>query len=130
MSGSGGCLKMVVINAIVYDLALKYDKAQLGTEKLDLENERFRIECYGLNVDSFGRTLEDAKGEFLRRLKIHVDIIRSNNNAKLLTGEWASSERCTKSLEKIMLSKKRITPDIKHIDNFEIHFYNDFGDFE
>jgi len=120
---------MVVINAIVYDLTLKYDKAKLGTEELDLENERFRIECYDLNVNSFGRTLGDAKEDFLRRLKTQVDMIRKNGNAGLLTGEWAS-ERRKKSLEKIMLSKKRIIPDIKYIDNFEVHFYNDFGDFE
>jgi len=121
--------KMVAINAIVYDLTLKYEEAHLRTEKLDLKNERFRVECYDLNVGGFGRTLEDAEEDFLRRLKTQVDIIRNNGNAELLTGKWAS-ERCKKSLEKIMLSKKRIIPDIKYIDNFEVHFYNDFGDFE
>jgi hypothetical protein len=105
---------MVVINALVY--RSRKDKCHVA-------------EGYEISHLETGDTREEAMKDYLKALKSVKNLIikeeEKGKKIELLTPETCSP-RCKRSLQKIILSKKEIKPEvIKFSDNLEVHFYKE-----
>jgi len=93
------------------------------------EDKCYVAEGYEISHLGTGDTREEAMKDYLKALKSVKNLIikeeEKGKKIELLTPETCSP-RCKRSLQKIILSKKEIKPEvIKFSDNLEVHFYKE-----